>query len=217
MTTTQEEIPMGHDTSRFTSRVSRLTVLVLTAFWLLSACAKAPHEEIQAAEKTVRDAETAGAPIYMPDEFTVLVAKLEAAKDEIETQYKISEFNRDYSRANSLLNDTKARGDRLIAEAQKRREEAKASALREKEQAQEAVHDVQQLVERVEQVNSHPAGNVPNELVSEANELNRSLAEVQTAIEANNHLVATTKAKAVQEKSQKLKAEVQTQSSKPPR
>jgi hypothetical protein len=200
---------------RFQSR--RFTLWALTTLWLgvlIAGCAKPPHEEIQAAEKTVREAETAGAPIYVPDEFTILVAKLEAAKDEIEAQYKISEFSRDYSRANSLLNDTRARGNRIIAEAHKRREEAKAAALQEKEQAKEAVQDIQKLVERVEQTSPDPVGTVSDELVSKANELNRTLAEVETAIEANNHLVAQDKAKAVQEKSQKLKTEVQNHARK---
>jgi hypothetical protein len=189
---------------------TRVTVSLAAALWLggiTAGCAKAPHEELQEAEKTVREAESAGAPIYMPNEFTVLAAKLEAAKDEIEAQYKISEFSRDYSRANNLLNDTRARGDQLISATQKRREEAKAAALQEKEQAQEAVQDVRKLVERVEE-NPNPAGKLPDELVSEANELNHTLAEVKTAIEANNHLVAKEKAKTIQEKSHKLQSEV---------
>jgi hypothetical protein len=202
--------PQSLLTSRQLPCCARVTISLAVALWLggiTAGCAKAPHEELQEAEKTVRDAESAGAPIYMPKEFTVLAAKLEAAKDEIEAQYKISEFSRDYSRANNLLNDTRARGDQLISATQKRREEAKAAALQEKEQAQEAVQDVQKLVERVEE-NPNPARKLPDELVSEANELNRTLAEVKTAIEANNHLVAKEKAKTIQEKSHKLQSEV---------
>jgi paraquat-inducible protein B len=199
---------------RLTPNASRLTLktwlgcLAMTALWLALGCAKPPHEEVQAAEKSVREAESVGAPTYIPDEFTVLVAKLEAAKDEIDAQYKLSEFNRDYSRANSLLTETRAEGDRVIAEAQKRREEAKAAALQEKAQANEAVHVVRKLAERAEQGHAGPVGKTPDELKAEADELNHTLVEVQTAIEANNHLVAKDKAKAVQEKSQKLQSEV---------
>ena len=182
-------------------------VLILLQFTV--ACAKAPHEGQQAAEKAVQQARNAGAPIYLTDDFNALEAKLESAKEEISAQYKLSEFRRDYSRANRLLAETQAEGDRIIAEAQKRKEDAKAAALQEREQAEEAVHEVRELVERTEKTAESPLGKVPDELKAEAGELNRTLAEVETAIEADNHLVAKNKAKAVQEKSHKLQSEVQ--------
>ena len=173
------------------------------------ACAKAPHEGQQAAERAVQQARNAGAPTYLLDDFRALEAKLESAKEEISAQYKLSEFRRDYSRANSLLAETQTEGDRIIAESQKRKEDAKSAALQEREQAEEAVHEVRELVERTEKATESPLGKVPDELKAEAGELNRTLAEVETAIEADNHLVATSKAKAVQEKSHKLQSEVQ--------
>ena len=188
--------------------------VVLMTLWFTVACAKAPHEGQQAAEKAVQQARNVGAPTYLPDEFNTLEAKLESAKEEISAQYKRSEFRRDYSRANSLLTETQAEGDRIIAEAQKRKEDAKAAALHEREQAEEALHEVRELVERTEKATESPLGKVPDELKAEAGELNRTLAEVQTAIEADNHLVAKTKAKAVQEKSHKLQSEVQDRAEK---
>jgi chromosome segregation ATPase len=189
-------------------RTRWLACFAFTALWLTVACAKAPNDGLQAAEKVVQQARSVGAPIYLPEEFNVLEAKLETAKEEISAQYKLSEFRRDYSRANSLLRETQAEGDRIIADAQKRKDDAKAAALQERKQAEEAVHGVRDLVERVEQT-ANPLGKVSDELKAEAGELNRTLAEVETAIEADNHLVAKKKAKAVQEKSQKLQGEVQ--------
>jgi hypothetical protein len=178
------------------------------ALVLLLGCTKAPHDQLEAVEKTVREAENAGAPVYVPDQYGVLVAKIEAAKGEIDAQYKISEFSRDYSRAHHLLAQAQSDGDRIIAEAQKRRDEAKAAALREKEQADRAVRVVRELVERADQGSASPVAKASDELRGEADGLNRKLAEVQTAIEANNHLEAQTKAKAVQEESQKLQKQV---------
>ena len=186
-----------------------LACLAITALCLSVACAKPPSNELEAAEKAVREARYVGAPVYVPEEFSALEAKLKTAEDEISTQYKMSEFSRDYSRANRLLVETRAEGDRIIAEAQKRRDEAKAAALREREQAKEAVQEVRDLVERAEQTKASPLGGVPDELKAEANELSGTLAEMQTAIEANNHPAAKDKAKAVQEKSQKLQSELQ--------
>jgi hypothetical protein len=195
-----------------TSNASRLTggrcAVVLLAALALTACAKPPYDELQAAEKKIQEAQTAGAPVYVPDKFGMLMAKLENAQQEVWTQLKKSELRRDYSHAKTLLAEARTESDQIIEEAQKRKEEAKSAALKEKDQAQEAVQGVHALVERAEQGSSSPTGVVPDQVKAEANELNRTLAEVQTAIEANNHLVAKEKAKAVQEKSQRLQSEV---------
>jgi hypothetical protein len=199
---------------RLTPNASRLTCALVAAVLVLAltmACAKPPYDELQAAEKKVQEAETVGAPTYAPEKFGVLVAKLKTAEEEVWIQLKKSELRRDYSRAKSLLAETRAEGDQIIGEAQKRKEEAKSAALQEKEQAQEAVQGVHALAERVEQGKANPAGISPDQVKAEANELNRTLAEVQTAIEANNHLVAKDKAKEVQQKSQQLQTEVQRQ------
>ncbi|MEP6887981.1 MAG: hypothetical protein ABI945_06625 [Nitrospirales bacterium] len=195
-------------------RTRWLACFVFTALSLTVACAKAPYDGLQAAEKAVQQARSVGAPIYAPEDFSALEAKLETAKEEISEQYKLSEFRRDYSRANSLLTETRAEGDRIIAEAQKRKDSAKAAALQERKQAEDAVHGVRELVERAERATESPLGKVPDELKAEAGELNQTLAEVETAIEADNHLVAKNKAKAVQEKSQKLQSEVQDRAQK---
>jgi len=196
-------------TAHSIGRTRRLACFALTALSLVVACAKAPYDGQQAAEKAVQEARNVGAPIYLPKEFSALEAKLETAKEEISAQYKLSEFRRDYSRANSLLTETQVEGSRIIAETQKRKQDAKAAALQEREQAEEAVHEVRELVERAEKTPASSLGKVSDELKAEAGELNRTLAEVETAIEADNHLVAKNKAKAVQEKIHKLQGEVQ--------
>ncbi len=153
---------------RSVGRTRWLACAALTVLWFTVACAKAPHEGQQAAEKAVQQARNVGAPTYLPEEFNALEAKLESAKEEISAQYKLSEFRRDYSRANSLLTETQAEGGRIIAEAQKRKDDAKAAALQERGQAEEAVHEVRELVERAEQATESPLGKVPDELKAEA-------------------------------------------------
>ena len=192
----------------YLGRATWLACLAVTALWMV-ACAKPPYNELEAAEAAVREARYAGAPVYVPEDYRALEVKLETAEEEISKQYKVSEFSRDYSLANRLLVEARAEGDRIIAEAQKRSDEAKAAALREREQAKEAVNGVRELVERAEQASTGPLGAVRDELKTEADELHRTLAEVQTAIEANNHLAARDKAKTVQEKSHQLHDVVQ--------
>jgi len=191
-----------------------LAWLVLAMLGLSVACAKAPYEGQQAAEKAVQQARKVGAPTYLPEDFHALVARLESAKEELAAHFKLSEFRRDYNRANSLLAETQADAERIIAQTQRRKEDAKAAALQEREQAQEAVHEVRELVERTEKTSGSAPGKVPDELKAEAGELNRTLAEVETAIEADNHLTAKNKAKAVLEKSHKLQNQVQHRAEK---
>lgn len=195
-------------------RTRWLVCLAFTALSLTVACEKAPYDRLQAAEKAVQQARSVGAPMYAPEDFSALESKLQTAKEEVSAQYKLSEFRRDYSRANSLLTETRVEGDRIIAETQKRKDDAKTAALQERKHAEEAVHEVRELVERAEQAAGHPVGKVPDDLKAEAGELNRTLAEVETAIEADNHLVAKDKAKAVLEKSQKLQSAVEEQTHK---
>jgi len=190
-------------------RPSWLACLAMMALCLLAACAKPPHSEMEAAEAAIREARYVGAPMYLPEDFRALEAKLESAQAEISQQYKVSEFSRDYGRAKRLLTETRAEGDRIIAEAQKRSDEAKAVALQESKHAAEAVNGVRELVERAEQANGSALRGDHDELKTEADALHRTLAEVQTAIEANHHLEAKEKAKAVQEKSHQLQGEVQ--------
>ena len=190
-------------------RTGWLVCLVMSGLWLIVACAKPPYNELEAAEAAVREARNAGAPVYVPEDYRALEAKLETAEEEISTQYKVSEFSRDYGRAHRLLVEARAEGDRIIAESLKRSDEAKAAALHEREQAKEAVNGVRELVERAEHANASAREEGRDELKSEADELHRTLAEVQTAIEANNHLAAQDKARAVQEKSHQLQHEAQ--------
>jgi hypothetical protein len=197
---------LSHDALQVPRHASLVTAMLL----VLAGCTQAPHDQLEAAEKTVREAENVGAPTYVPEQYGVLVAKVEAAKGEIDAQYKVSEFSRDYSRAHHLLAQAQSDADRIIAEAQKRREEAKTVALREKEQADQAVRVVRDLVERIDRGSASSPGKAPDELRAEADGLNRKLAEVQTAIEANNHLEAQNKAKAVKDESQKLQQQVRT-------
>ena len=111
-------------------------------------------------------------------------------------------FAEDDNRANSLLAENQADAERIIAQTQRRKEDAKAAALQEREQAQEAVHEVRELVERTDKnVPAARLGKSRMNSKAEAGELNRTLAEVETAIEADNHITAKNKAKAVLEKS----------------
>ena len=49
--------------------MKRLLMFAIVPLCMFTACAKAPTEQVTAAEKAIIDARTAGAPKYAPEEF----------------------------------------------------------------------------------------------------------------------------------------------------
>jgi len=186
----------------------KLLVLILSPVLLLAVgCAKPPTEKVSAAEKAVADAREAGAPQYMAEDFTKLESMLAGAKSEIAAQESKMAFLRDYSKAEQTLATLPTEAARVAGEAGKKKEEAKAAAIQAQQAAQAAVKGAQDLIEQA------PAGKdraALEAIKTDADGLNSSLAEVQTAIDAGDFQGAQARAKAIQDKGQALAAELQT-------
>lgn len=188
--------------------MKRLLVFALAPLLLLAVgCAKAPTEKLAAADKAVSDARAAGAPTYVAEDFAKLEGMLNNAKKEIAEQDARLAFVRDYEKAEGLLTSVQADAGRVTADAGKKKEEAKAAAVQAQQAAQEAVKTTQGLVAKA------PVGKDRTALEAikaDAKGLATSLSEVQTAIDAGDYLGAQAKAKAIQEKSQAVAAEIQS-------
>lgn len=187
--------------------MKRLLLFALAPVVLLAACAKAPTEKVAAAEKAVEEAKTAGAPTYLAEDFAKLDGTLANAKKEIAEQDGKFALLRDYGKAEQLLASVQTDAGRVAAEAAKKKEEAKQAAVKAQQAAQESVKAAQELVAKA------PVGKdraALEAIKADAEGLTASLADVQTAIDKEDYLGAQAKAKAIQDKSQALSAEVES-------
>jgi len=186
----------------------RMLALILSPVLLVAVgCAKAPTEKVAAAEKAVGEARMAGAPQYLGEDFAKLESLLNGAKSEIAAQQGKVAFLRDYAKAEQGLVAAQSEAVRVIAEAGKKKEEAKSAAVQAQQAAQAAVKTAQELVAQA------PVGKDRASLEAikaDADGLNGSLAEVQAAIDKEDYLAAQAKATAIQEKGQAVATEIQT-------
>lgn len=188
--------------------MKRLLMFAVVPVLLLSAaCAKAPTEKVTAAEKAVNDARMAGAPKYAPEEFAKLESALTSAKNEVAEQDAKFGFLRDYEKAEQVLTATQTEATRVSAETAKRKEEAKATAVQAQQAADAAVKAAQGLVARA------PVGKdraALEAIKADIDGLATSLPDIQKTIDAEDYQAAQAKAKAVQDKSQAVSAELES-------
>ena len=174
---------------------------------LVAGCAKPPQEQIDAAEKAVKEAQLRGAATYSADEYAKLEGTLAALKKEVAEQEGRFALVRDYGKAEQLAASAKADGERVTADAAKKKEEAKAAAHQAQQVAQEAVKSTLALVAQA------PVGKdraALEAIKNDAEALKASLNQVQLAIDKEDYPAAQTQAKAIHDKSQAVSAEIQT-------
>jgi hypothetical protein len=184
----------------------QIIVLLALGVLLIGGCAKPPAEQIEAAEKAVRDAQQGGAATYVAEEYAKLEGNLAALKKEVSDQDGKFALFRDYSKAEQLAASAKAEGERVKAEAAKKKEEAKTAALQAQQVAQEAVKSALELVAKA------PAGKdraALEAIKTDVEALNASLNQVQSALDKEDFPAAQTQARAIHEKSQAISAEIE--------
>ena len=183
-----------------------MVFLFLTSL-LAGGCAKPPSEQIEAAEKAVKEAQESGANLYAPEEYAKLEGTLEAMKKETAEQDSKFGLFKDYGKAEQLTASTSTETARIQAETTTKKEEAKAAALQAQQVAQDAVSSTLQLVDKA------PVGKdraAIEAIKNDADALKASLAEVQMAIDKEDYPAAQAQAKAIDEKSRAVSTEIQT-------
>lgn len=186
--------------------MSRLAVALLGVV-LLAACAKAPTEKVDAAEKAVNDAKAAGASTYMAEDYAKVESMLLNAKKEITEQDSKMSFLRDYGKAEQLLASAQTEAARVASQTASKKEEARQAAVQSQQAAQASVKKAQDLVGRA------PVGKdraAVQAIKADAQGLETSLAEVQSAMDAGDYPGAQAKARAIQEKSELLANEIES-------
>ena len=116
--------------------MQEILVSLTLAALLMSGCVKPPTEQVDAAEKAVKEAQQGGAATYAAEEYAKLEASLAAVRKEIADQDAKFALFRDYGKAEQLAASVKADGERVKTEAATKKEEAKAAALQARGQHQ---------------------------------------------------------------------------------
>lgn len=187
--------------------IRQTMVFLFLVALLAGGCAKPPSEQIEAAEKAVKDAQESGANLYAPEEYAKLEGTLEAMKKEAAEQDSKLGLFKDYGKAEQLAASTSTEAARIQAETATKKEEAKAAALQAQQVAQDAVSSTLQLVDKA------PVGKdraAIEAIKNDADALKASLADVQMAIDKEDYPAAQAQAKAIDEKSRAVSAEIQS-------
>jgi len=171
-----------------------LVVLMLFVF----GCAKAPQQDVDAANVAVQAAKDAEADRYLPDEFKAAQDSLNAAITEIETQNSKFALTRKYDKAKKSLAAATAMANDLNAKIAARKEEVKAEAQQLMVDLQTALTDAKKLMKKA------PKGKEGREaLQAMENELmvvETSIGEVNTLMENGDFMGAKDKLAAGKQK-----------------
>jgi hypothetical protein len=186
-------------------RKASLVSLTL-ALIVIAGCAEPPTQQIQEAEKALKDAQESGAATYSADEYAKLEGTLAALRKEVADQDGKFTLFRDYGKAQQLSASAKADSERIKTAATQKKEEAKAAALQAQQVAEEAVKATQDLVAKA------PVGKdraAVEAIKNDVEGLKSLLKQVQASIDKEDYPAALTQAKAIHDMSQGVSTEIQ--------
>ena len=110
----------------------------------LTACAKAPTEEVNAAKASLDAAVADGAQQYTPEDYKMVADQLAAANAEIKVQEE--KFFKNFDKAKQILAKAKADADALKGKVAARKEELKQAAIATMAQANTALAEAKALL-----------------------------------------------------------------------
>ena len=173
---------------------------------LLTACSKAPVEEINMAKSSIDAVVGEGAEQYAPEEFKVINGQFEAAMAEVTVQD--GKFFKNFDVIRLDLDQLKVDADALKIKVVARKEELKVAATTALSEAQAAVGEAKALLE----VAPQGKGSVADieAMKSDVIGLDAELEVVAPQIDAGEYLVATEKAQAVAAKAMTISNDIRT-------
>jgi len=181
-----------------------LTAIALTSL-VFTSCSKAPQAEIDAANAAVEAARTAGADVYLPENFVALQDSLNAVLANVEATN--SKFIKNFSTAKEGLAGVTQMANDLVQQTATRKEEVKV-------EIQTAITDVKALVEEDKQlITKAPRGKegatALNAIRTELAAVETAIAEVEAAQGQGDDMATLDKAKAAKEKATAIKTELE--------
>lgn len=183
-----------------------LSLGVVLVLALVSGCAKAPQQAVDAAKAALETAKQSEADRYLADEFKAAQDSLNAALAEIETQNSKFALTRNYGKATKLLEAAANIANDVNAKVAAKKEEVKAQAQQLIVDLQTALTDAKALLKKA------PKGKEGREALdaiqSELTTVETSLAEVTMLIDNGDFMSAKDKLTAGLQKINQIKEEL---------
>lgn len=186
-------------------RFTQLTMAVVLALGV-TACAQAPTADIDAAKKSLDDAQRAQASDYASEAWTAAKdadAKLQA---ELEAQQKSWAPLRSYETTKQLAQLTKSEADRAATEAATNKEKTKTEVAALMTQANEAYQAAQTALTTAPRGKGTEADLAS--LKSDTASIESQLQEMQRLYDAGDYLGAKTKAQAALDAAKQIQTEI---------
>jgi len=181
-----------------------LGVILMLA--LVSGCAKAPQESVDAAKAAVEAAKQAEADRYLSDEFKAAQDSLNAALAEIETQNSKFALTRNYNKAAKLLESATTLANSAATNVAAKKDAVKAEAQQLLTDLQTALTDAKALLKKA------PKGKEGREALdaikNELATVETSLTEVPALMDSGDFLSAKDKLAAWFQKVQQIITEL---------
>lgn len=188
------------------SKTFLFAVGLISVLALLSGCAKAPQESIDAAKAAVDAAKAAEADRYLADQFNAAQDSLNAAMAEFEAQNSKFALTRNYDRAKALFESALAAANAAKDGVAAKKEEVKTEAQNLMTQAQTAVEETKKLLAKAPK--GKEGKEVLEQMQAELSGAETTITEATSAIDSGDFMTARDKLNAALEKANSLNQEL---------
>ncbi|WP_291856025.1 hypothetical protein [Marinilabilia sp.] len=175
-----------------------LTVLVFTS------CSKVPQDEIDAANAAIEEAMSAGADVYVHDNFVVLQDSLNSVLVNIESQK--SKFIKNYSTAKEQLAGVTQFAGEVKQQAETQKEELKIEIQNTIAEVKTLIESNRQLI--IEAPQGKEGASAVEAIKGEIDALETTVIETSTMFESGDYLSSLDKVKAAKEKASAINTEL---------
>ena len=187
------------------SQIARAGVVLILL--LMYGCARPPAQQLEAAQKAVDDAKTAGAEAYAKDDWMKLEQEFAMAKDELVKQETVLPIFRLYDDVGEMLSTVVEYGRHVAVKASQNKEAAKTAALAMEQEALRAVVSAKRLMARALNGKERDAGEAIKRQVTA---LEAGFIVIHGLIENGDYLSAEMQARALKEKGDAVSGEIRS-------
>jgi hypothetical protein len=181
-----------------------LMAVSMVLVFLFAGCAKPPTEEMNAAKAAIDAVVADGAMKFAAEDAKKLNDGMKAVQDEIKAQE--SKTFKDYDKAKQILAKVKADAGALKAALPAKKEEAKKNATAAQDAAIAAVAEAKALLAKAPKGKGSQAD--IEALRADLKGIEDSLAEVKTAFDGEDYMVAIEKSNAIKDKAAAISDQV---------